>query len=79
MSHYTHITTYERGKIEELSKLGLSTRQIAKRINRHHSSVARELNRLAEYKAETAQSDYAAKRLNSKPTGKYSESLSIII
>ena len=75
---YTHFTTFERGKIEELYKLGLSTRKIASRIGRHHSSVARELRRVTNtggYAATTAHSDYKTKRLNSKPMGKWSKEL----
>jgi IS30 family transposase len=75
MSYYHHFTICERAKIEELNKLGFSTRSIAKRICRHHSSVARELKRLGDainYKAEAACADYAVKRINSKPRGKHS-------
>lgn len=75
---YQHITICERAKIEQLHKLGFSTRQIGSQINRHHSNVAREIKRLgekAEYKAETAQSDYQGKRANSKPRGKCSKEL----
>jgi IS30 family transposase len=69
---YHHITTYERGKIEELTKLGYSDRKIAKRIGRHHSSISREINRLAkqDYNAQTAHNDYESKRINSKSHGK---------
>ena len=62
--------------------MGFSARTIAKRINRHHSSVARELKRLSEtlhYKAETAQADYGIKRINSRPKGKYSSELSCLL
>ena len=67
MSYYHHFSIYERAKIEELNKLGFSARSIAKRLNRHHSSIARELSRFHKgnlsknilqsnqtYKAETA-------------------------
>jgi IS30 family transposase len=78
---YNHFTTFERGRIEELNKLGFSTRQIASRIGggRHHSSIARELSRIVgcyDYTAQEAHSDYEAKRLNSKPKGKWSKELS---
>ena len=78
MSHH-HFTSIERGKIEELNKLGYSSRKIALRLGCHHSSVARELNRQNKavgYKAEEAQQDYHNKRRNSKPNGKWSEALS---
>lgn len=77
MSHH-HFTTFERGKIEELKKLGYSSRKIASKLCCHHSSIARELKRFPDscaYKAETAQSDYRIKRRNSKPHGKWSGEL----
>jgi len=82
MSYYHHFNICERGKIEELRKLGFSTRAIAKRINRHHSSIARELKRLKatmQYKAEAAQVDYETKRRNSKPIGKFSSELGCLL
>jgi len=78
MGSYHHFTIVERGKIEELDKLGFSTRSIAKRLKRHHSSVARELARLgakAPYKAEIAHANYKANRVNCRPKGKYSAQL----
>ena len=81
MSHH-HFTPIERGKLEELSKLGHSTRKIATRLGCHHSSVARELKRTCElnsYKAEEAQQDYQRKRENSKPHGKWSEDLCAVV
>ncbi|MFC0561986.1 helix-turn-helix domain-containing protein, partial [Halalkalibacter alkalisediminis] len=42
---YSHLTTFERGRLESLNKLGWSTRKIALELNRHHSTIARELNR----------------------------------
>ena len=43
---YKHLTTFERTRIEVLSKMGYSTRQIAAQLNRHHSTIARELNEI---------------------------------
>lgn len=43
--NYTHLSIYERGRIEELHKLGYSSREIATRLGRHHSSVSREVGR----------------------------------
>jgi len=82
MGSYHHFTITERAKPEELNKLGFSTRSIAKRLNRHHSSIARELARLADkvlYQAETAHADYSAKRANSKPKGKCSKELKALV
>jgi len=78
MSYYHHFSICERAKIEELNKLGFSARSIAKRINRHHSSVSRELTRLDDdipYQAEIAHANYSAKRVNSKPKGKHNQGL----
>ena len=57
---YTHLTPFERSRLEILSKLGYWTRQIAKKLNRHHSTIARELKRhdLSDYQAEKAQLSY---------------------
>lgn len=81
MSHH-HFTPFERGKIEELQKIGYSTRKIALRLGCHHSSVARELKRnpaTTQYTAESAQQDYQRKRKNSKPYGKWNEELCAIV
>jgi len=75
---YSHFSTYERAKIEELKNLGYTIRAIAKRLARHHSSVARELKRAVcgrDYDAQAANCDYQNKRKNSKPVGKWNESL----
>lgn len=42
---YSHLTTFERERLETLQKLDWSTRQIAKELNRHHSTIAQELKR----------------------------------
>lgn len=79
---YHHLTTFERGRIEELSALGYSNRAIAKRIGRHRSSIDRELRRnIVEtgYKAECAQQAYYAHRERSKPKGKRSDDVVAII
>ena len=53
---YKHLNTFERTRIEVLSKMGYSTRQIAGQLNRHHSTIARELKRNTQktYQAELA-------------------------
>ena len=79
---YHHHSTFERGRIEELSALGYSHRAIASRINRHRSSVDRELRRNSaklDYKAEDAQASYHIRRKRSKPEGKWSDNLAGII
>ena len=53
---YHHLSTFERTRIEVLSKMGYSTRRIAKQLNRHHSTISRELKRNTQeiYQAELA-------------------------
>ena len=60
---YKHLNTFERTRIEILSKMGYSTRQIAQQLNRHHSTIARELKRNTQetYQAELAD-ELAGKR-----------------
>lgn len=41
---YTHITTYERYQIFILQKAGLKPPAIAKQLNRHRSTINRELD-----------------------------------
>ncbi|MFD3273606.1 transposase [Paenibacillus dendritiformis] len=62
---YSHFSTSERTKLELLHAQGWSTRVIAQELGRHHSSVARELNRNQEsniYKADRAQLAYEQRR-----------------
>jgi IS30 family transposase len=42
---YSHFSTIERGQLEALHRLGWSSRAIGRQLDRHHSSVARELKR----------------------------------
>lgn len=75
---YHHLSTFERGRIEELSTLGYSHRAIAKRLGRPHSCIGWKLKRNKSstgYACVAAQSFYHARRLNSKPLGKRSEVL----
>ncbi|NCC87819.1 MAG: IS30 family transposase [Clostridia bacterium] len=69
---HKHITTFERGRIEALNQLGYTVRQIGNKINRHHSTVARELarNNRLNYCSETAQSEYILRHKSSKTKGK---------
>lgn len=74
---YKHLTTYERGRIEVLNKVGYSSREIGIELGRHHSTIIRELKRSinGSYKAETSQKDYEQRRQVSKPKGKYNKEL----
>lgn len=70
---YHHFTTFERGQIEALQKIGYYTRKIAEAIGRHHSAIARELRRNQQengYCSNLAQRNYQSHRLLSKPKGK---------
>lgn len=44
---YHHLSTFERGRIQELLSLGYSHRSIAQKLNRHHSCIGREIRRNA--------------------------------
>lgn len=79
MSH-NHLNTFERGKIEVLHKLGYSGRKIASELNRHHSTISRELKRLEGiYISELAEKDYKEKRINSRYKGKITDELKGLI
>jgi transposase, IS30 family len=70
---YSHFSTIERGQLEALHRLGWSTRAIGRQLDRHHSSIARELKRnetMAPYSPVEAQSAYERRRERSKPFGK---------
>lgn len=75
---YHHLSTFERGRIQELLSLGYSHRRIAKKLHRHHSCIDRELRRNttnAGYVGEAAQSAYDTRRKQSKPKGKRTNDL----
>lgn len=73
---YSHFTTFERGQLEALYKLGYSTRKIGAILKRHYSSIARELKRNVKgnstYCSEKAQKEYVKRRKSCKPAGKWS-------
>ena len=56
---YKHFNTFERTRIEILSKMGYSTRQITRQLNRHHSTIGHELKRNTQ---QTYQTELAEKR-----------------
>lgn len=73
-----HHSTYERGRIEVLSKPGYSNRVITRCLGRHRSCIDRETKRNAareEYKAEVAQKRYQQRRQCSGPKNKWNEGL----
>ncbi|GHO71569.1 hypothetical protein KSC_104610 [Ktedonobacter sp. SOSP1-52] len=68
---YAHLNTFERGKKDALFQQGLSTRNIAALLGRHHSTIARERQRNGEtYQADRAQQAYQERRAYSRPKGK---------
>ena len=79
---YHHLTTFERGRIQELFSLGYSHRSIAQKLNRHRSSIDREIRRNASgtaYFGEVAETAYIARRKRSKPKGKRTDDLVEVI
>lgn len=78
---YSHLATFERGKLEALHQMACPARQIAKTLNRHHSTVSRELhrNRGTIYTCEKANESYRIRRERSIPKGKVTSSLIQII
>lgn len=65
MKSYKHFSISEREILSKLHKKGLSTRKIAELLNRHHSSIARELKRNSknkEYNPQKAQDIYNWRR-----------------
>jgi len=79
---YHHITTFERGRIQELLSLGYSHRAVAQELNRHRSCIDREIRRNTVntgYVGETAQTSYNTRRQRSKPKGKCTDDLIAVI
>lgn len=75
---YHHLTTFERGRIQELLTLGYSHREVAQKLNRHRSTIDREVSRNTtgdSYAGELAQSSYNTRRELCKPKGKCNDDL----
>ena len=67
MKEYEHLTIDEREEIAILRAKGLGMRAIGREINRSHSTVSREINKVeGEYRATKAQAIYESNRRNSK-------------
>jgi IS30 family transposase len=65
MSHYNHLTSFERGAIWGFLKDGLSIREIGRKLNRNHTTIKREIDRnkgFSHYDPITAQSSYLNRR-----------------
>lgn len=68
MNHYTQLTAFDRGRIEEMLQEHLSMRQIALKLDRSISTVSREIHRctVINYQAEKAHAAYIRNRKNSR-------------
>ncbi len=74
---YSHLTPEERIVIELFARKGLTSREIARQLDRHHITISRELRRnssksgyraqTAERRAQTETKDAAAFRCLSRP------------
>lgn len=79
---YNHLTISERIRIEIFYSLGYSSREIARHLNRHHSTISREIKRgksCGLYTAESAQSLYERRRSNCTYFGKITLDIDKII
>ena len=77
---YIHLTIEKRSQIEVLRKEGYSVRRIASLIGVHHSTVARELNRVeGEYSAIKAQELAISKSANKGRPTKLTPQLAALI
>lgn len=81
MSH-NHLTICERAQLEVLIGFGWSTRKIGQILCRHHSTIAREINKSGlktSYSAIEAQKNYSKRRQNCKSKGKGTSPLNRLI
>ena len=80
---YAHLTLIERGKLEAFLELNFSTREIAQKLGRHHSTIAREIkrNRLESFTYKALQANHASsyRRSNVPKTCKLTPELATII
>lgn len=77
---YIHLTIEKRSQIEVLRKEGYSVRRIASLIGVHHSTVARELNRVeGEYSAIKMQQLAISKSANKTRSIKSTSQLAALI
>ncbi len=67
MKGYGHLTINEREDIAILHAKGLGVRAIGREVNRHYSTISREIKKVeGEYGATKAQARYESNRKNSK-------------
>ncbi|MCM3131119.1 IS30 family transposase (plasmid) [Paenibacillus urinalis] len=75
---YSHLTIIERSKLEALKQLGMSARAIARELDRHHSTISRELKRNQSsdgYQAVASDERYQCLRQTQSSRGKWTETL----
>jgi IS30 family transposase len=75
---YSHLSIIDRAQLETLQQLGWSTRAIGQQLGRHHSTIAREIQRGKtdqHYEAVPAQESYKQRRAPCVPTGKFTSEL----
>jgi len=69
----SHLTAFDRGRIEAMHRQGMSNRSIACQLNRHPATIGRELRRNTPgkaYRAEQAQRLYQERRCDCRPRRK---------
>jgi transposase, IS30 family len=67
---YTHLNSFDRGRIQALWEAGKSMSEIATLLNRHRSTISREIRRHRvkdRYEAHRAQARYAQRRKECRP------------
>lgn len=70
---YTHLSAYDRGRVQALHDAGQSVQEIAEALGRHRTTIRRELTRNGGtdgYRAEAAQRRYRTRRLACRPARK---------
>jgi IS30 family transposase len=79
--NYSHLTTGERHKIELLLQQGKTARAIGRILNRHHSTISREINRNAvtQYHPDQAERQYKINKRNCGRKSKFNEDIAKVI
>lgn len=77
MNHYTQLTAFDCGRIEEMLQGYLSMRQIALKLHRSVSTISREIHWCSaiNYQAEKAHAAYISNRKNSHRKRKLDDEL----
>ena len=59
---YNHLSAEERGQIEAYLKEGISQAEIARRLDRHRSTISREIKRGAEQRKKKSLASFLIKQ-----------------